>query len=138
MRDLLLTEDDVVDAMAAHLTADGWTIIRALRTTEQGVDLEAVRGDERLLLEAKGGRSLNSRSARFGDNFTTVQQRDHVAKAVAVACALRSRDPGASVAIALPDTPTHRRRVEAVRYALGLLRVSAYVVHPDRRVEQLA
>lgn len=35
-----MTEDDVVDAVAKHLTADGWTILHALRTTEQGIDFD--------------------------------------------------------------------------------------------------
>jgi hypothetical protein len=132
-----LTENDVVDAVAEHLKSAGWTITQVLRTTEQGVDLIATRGAERLLLEAKGRTSLSVTSARYGKGFDTSQQRDHVAKAVAVACALRSCEPGSRVGIAFPDTPTHRNRIEAVKFALGLLSVWAYIVRQDRTVEQV-
>lgn len=95
------------------------------------------RGDERLILEAKGGTSTKEASARYQKGFTTSQQRDHVAKAVAKACELRSKEPKSSVAIAFPDTLTHRRRIEAVAPALKTLSVCAYVVHSDLRVERI-
>jgi len=132
-----LSENDVVDAVATFLTQQKWSVTQALRTTEQGVDLIAKRGTERLLLEAKGGTSTSVTSARWGKPFTTSQQRDHVAKAVAVACELRSREPDARVVIAFPDSRTHRARIEAVRYALEQLGISAFLVGPDLTVEQL-
>lgn len=132
-----MTENDVVDAVAKHLTMDGWKILQALRTTEQGIDLVMARGDERVVLEAKGGTSTKEASARDREGFTPSQQRDHVAKAVAKACELRSKEPDSCVAIAFPDTLTHRRRIEAVGRALNTLCVWAYVVHPDLRVERI-
>ena len=59
-----LSENDVVDAVATFLTQQKWSVTQALRTTEQGVDLIAKRGTERLLLEAKGGTSTSVTSAR--------------------------------------------------------------------------
>jgi hypothetical protein len=104
-----LTENDIVDAMAKHLSADGWRITNTCRTTEQGIDLIAIRDNERLVLEAKGGTSSKEGTRRFAKGFSPGQQADHVAKAVFVACKLRSREPESRVAIAFPDTPTHRR-----------------------------
>ena len=132
-----LTENDIVEAMAKHLTAERWRVSHMCQTTEQGIDLIATRGDERLVLEAKGGGSSKEGTRRFGMPFTNNQQGDHVAKAVFVACKLRSKEPKSRVAIAFPDTPTHRRCINSVATALERLAVWAYVVHSDLRVEQI-
>src|SRR5581483_6645697 len=110
------------------LKADGWSVSKTCLTTEQGIDLIATRGDQRLVLEAKGGGSSKEGTRRFGMPFSTGQQADHVAKAVFTACKLRSREPRSSVAIAFPDTPTHRRCINDVKSALKRLTVLAFIV----------
>ncbi len=49
-------EGNVQAAVVRHLAAEGWDIHRVADTSsrERGVDIDAVRGPERLLVEVKG------------------------------------------------------------------------------------
>jgi hypothetical protein len=134
---LRMTENDVVDAVASYLKAEGWTVTKTCTTEQRGIDLIAERGNEGLFLEAKGGTSSKEGTGRYGKGFSTNQQRDHVANAVLTALKLRSSEPKSRVAIAFPDTSTHRRHITAAADALKTLLIWAYVVHPDHRVERV-
>jgi len=134
---LRMTENDVVDAVAKHLKAEGWTITNTCTTEQRGIDLTAERGNEGLFLEAKGGTSSKEGTGRYGKGFSTNQQRDHVANAVLTALKLRSSETRPQVAIAFPDTPSHRRHLTAAADALKTLSIWAYIVHPDQRVERI-
>ena len=67
-REVPLTENQVIDAVAAHLAVAGWTIVKKLTTVEQGTDIIAERADpvRRLHVEAKGGTSSKDHTERFG------------------------------------------------------------------------
>jgi hypothetical protein len=134
---LRMTENDVVDAVAKHLKAEGWTVTKTCTTEQRGIDLIAERGNEGLVLEAKGGTSSKEGTGRYGKGFSTNQQRDHVANAVLTALKLHSSETKPQVAIAFPDTPSHRRHITAAADALKTLSIWAYVVHPDQRVERI-
>ncbi len=58
----MLTENDVVVATSRFLKEAGFQIEQALSTKERGVDLIATRGNERILVEAKGATSSKSGS----------------------------------------------------------------------------
>lgn len=49
----LVTEDQVKAAVRSHLEADGW-VVSVAWGRERGIDIQASRGDERLIIEAKG------------------------------------------------------------------------------------
>ncbi len=68
----MLTENDVVRAVAHYLSQDGYEIVSQLSTLEHGIDIEAVsvKSGKRLLAEAKGGTSSKQTTRRFGKPFS--------------------------------------------------------------------
>ena len=90
----LLTEDEVKEAAAAHLTSMGWSVAVAWGHT-RGIDIEASRDDERLVLEAKGEVSLQPQQVNYflGAVGELVQ---------------RMSDPTSRYGLALPDNRQYR------------------------------
>ncbi|HEY4268740.1 MAG TPA: hypothetical protein VGM94_11160 [Galbitalea sp.] len=126
----MLYEDDVVNAVAAHLRADGWQIESTALATQHGDDIVATRGGERLVVEAKGEGSSKTHTSKFGQAFNQGQASTHVG--VAVLRSLRVVSEGASIAaIALPDNAAHRREVNRVAAALSMVGVLVLWVDQD-------
>ena len=138
----MLTENDVVQAVARHLATEGYRVDKVLSTVERGVDVVAVHlaTDEQLLVEAKGGTSSKAGSACFGKPFTRNQAKTHVSVAFYSAAKLRQRHSteGARVALAFPDDANHRALVEDISSALGVLRITVFFVDAARRVTALS
>lgn len=135
----MLTEDDVVNAVCAHLTSIGYKIKRKSATTERGDDIMAVRrrSPTALYIEAKGETSNRRTSNRYGMPFSRSQCRDHVANAFYTAARMvskRTLPKGASVGIALADTRLHREFVENVQEAIHRLGIGVFWVASDRTV----
>lgn len=130
----MLTENDVVAAVCVHLEARGWAILSRCDTGQRGIDVVAQRGDQRLLVEAKGGTSSKANTARFGKAFNTAQTSDHVANAVFTAMELASSEPQAIVAVALPNDSPHLRLVDGIEPMLERLGIGAFWVGEDRDV----
>ena len=100
----MITENDVVRAVADHLKVQGYRIDRQLSTLERGTDIDAVhlsRG-ERLLVEAKGSTSSKVGSSRFGKPFSLSQAKSHVSVAFYYGATLvqRHAQEGTRVALA--------------------------------------
>lgn len=123
-----LTENDVVNAVARHLEATGWSIAQVLTTSDRGVDLVAERNGVRLHVEAKGATSSKKTSRRYGMGFERKQVFDHVAKAVHTALAVVARGNGTRAALAVPDDQHHRHFVGMVSPALARLEVATFFV----------
>jgi hypothetical protein len=93
-----VTEDAVKRAVAAVLEADGWTVdVRWGR--DRGIDLDARRGSQRLIIEAKGEAPAGPQQVSYflGALGELVQ---------------RMSDPAARYALALPDHPQYRGLVQ--------------------------
>ncbi len=135
-----MTENDVVEAVAKHLTLNGYRVDRQLTTIEQGIDIEAVHlaTGRRLLVEAKGGTSSKEATNRFGKPFSRNQARSHVS--VALYCAARLRQEygseSAKIALALPDDESHRSLVEKISESLRQLEIAVFLVAEDRTVNE--
>ena len=131
----MLTENDVVDAVARHLQRNGWRIECTSSTHERSHDILATKGETTLAIEAKGETSSDPGSSRFGKPFDSGQKRSHVAvalyKAACVFSATRYRP-----AIALPATDRHLTLIEAARAALEKLHVTVFLVDDDRTVRE--
>ena len=94
----------------------------------------AVKGDERLLVEAKGAGSSKATTKRYGEHFTGNQVGSHIG--VAVVRALRWASNGnARPSLAFPDNPHHRARVDAIAPALAHVGIGLFWVSEDRQVE---
>jgi hypothetical protein len=100
----VLTANDVVQAVAAHLRNKRYRVDRVCSTSERGPDIDAVHPStgKRLLVEGKGGTSSKPGTRRFDKGFNRSQARSHVA--VAFYCVARLQQghslEGAQVALA--------------------------------------
>jgi hypothetical protein len=131
----MLTENDVIAAVAKFLVRNGYTITATCTTSQRGIDIEATHPKRgRLLVEAKGETSSKAGTNRHGRPFERKQVRHHVARALYTAAVLAQANPGAWVAIALPSTPVHREMVRNVSAALRRLRITVYLVSGAGRV----
>lgn len=124
-----MTENEVVDSVERWLTQGGWTVGGACRNTQRGDDLAAVLGDgSRLYVECKGAVSLHGNDLDSWKNA-----------AMAVFGAIKDTEelrPGASHAIAVPDTQAYRRTIGGLNDFFVRQRVSIFWVLPDGRVQQ--
>src|SRR6478752_7148048 len=118
----LLSEDDVVRAVMAHLEADGWKIESFALSHQRGDDIVATRGGETLVIEAKGEGSSRAGSRRHGLAFDRRQVGTHVSVAVGRAMRTVSRG-GAIAAVALPSNELHRAEIGRIAPALRLMGV---------------
>ncbi len=129
----LIYEDDVVRATMRYLKGDGWSIESYSLAHQHGDDIVATRGDERLVVEAKGAGSSKEGTRRFGEAFTRNQVRSHVS--VAVHRALRVWSSGGAMAgLAFPDDAYHRSMVAPIQPALTQLGVTVFWVSADGQV----
>lgn len=89
-----LSEDEVKTAIEAHLRDDGWDVNVAWGRA-RGIDIDAHRGSERLILEAKGAVALQPQQVNYflGALGELLQRMD---------------DPTATYGLALPDNSQYR------------------------------
>jgi len=136
----MLSEDDVVETVAAHLEGHGYRIETKATTRERGYDIVAKRESPlaTIYVEAKGETSNRQGSARYGQPFSSAQCRDHVANAFYAAAAVLSKSKEAMEtrsSIALAVTPGHRKCVERIQGALDELKIGVFWVHASRDVQ---
>lgn len=132
----MLTENDVVEAVAGHLKDQGWEIIETADTHQRGHDILARRDGIDLVVEAKGG-TTSKNTPRRGLPFDSSQKHDHVAKALYKVAQIFSegrRRPG----IALPSDDRHRKLVKDILPALESLRVLVFLVDEERTVQEVS
>lgn len=129
-----LTENDVVAAVCRYLEEKGAQITTRASTLERGPDIVAVIGDREMTVEAKGETSSKPGSNRYGKRFSSSQVRVHVARAFFTATAATGDGTRLS-AMAFPDTPMHRGRVEEIAYGIEVLDLGVFWVSDDGSVE---
>ena len=90
-----LSEDAIKSVLEGWLMRSGWTAVRVARARAPGVDVEALRGTERWLIEVKGHGSLSAMRVNYflGALGELLQRMD---------------DPAARYSICLPDLPQFR------------------------------
>jgi len=94
----LLGEDEVKTAVRDHLQAQGYKVTVA-KLEQHGVDIEATKGSDRILIEAKGEVPSRQQQGNYflGALGELIQRMD---------------DPGARYGLALPDNKRYRGLVE--------------------------
>jgi hypothetical protein len=126
-----------VEAVCLDLENRGWTIESRLLTTQRGPDIRAVRGRQRLLVEAKGEGSSKRGSRRYGSTFNRNQMRTHIGAAILTALKVAGQRQVQS-GIALPDNVHHREVLGDARMPLQEVGVVLFWVSEDGvRVEGL-
>lgn len=136
-------EGNVVAALARHLQANGWTIqsVADTATKQHGVDLIAAQGPRRLLIEAKGYPSKSysdPRRAQERKRTSPTTQAGHwLSSALSSAMKHRDVDPGAEIAVALPDFSRYRKLLRARQRSLIALRFDVYLIAEDDSVQHI-
>ena len=69
----MLTENDVIDAVVAHLESEGWSRVSVSQTDRQGIDILMRCNNTTFAIEAKGGTSSKPGTSRYGQPFNTNQ-----------------------------------------------------------------
>ena len=129
----MLYEDQVVDAVCTQLEADGWHIQSRAHAHQHGDDIVAVRGDERLVVEAKGAGSSKEGTRRYGSSFDRGQVKTHVGVAVLRALGVASERTARS-AVAFPEDRNHRDVAGRIVPALAAAGVGVFWVDDDCNV----
>ena len=132
----MLTENQVVDAVEAHLVRTGWTAVSKASILQHGPGILAGRDGRRLVVEAKGATSSKEWTARFFRPFAGKQVRTHISVALYTCLCWRDdpKNTGDVVAIALPDTSTHRTKAEHMAPPLAALNIRVFWVSEDGTV----
>lgn len=127
-------EGNVVDALADHLTAQGWAIDSKAdtRSKARGVDIQASRGGRVLMIEVKGYPSKEYRDPlRAGETKRTQpsnQAQQWYSHALLAALRLQTKNPDARVALAFADFPRYRTLFEETRSGLKRLGVTVFFI----------
>ncbi|MFE7947978.1 hypothetical protein [Streptomyces sp. NPDC057426] len=112
-------EDRVTDTFRTWLLAEGWTPVDP---TDRWTDLEAVRGEERLICEAKGRTSEKGIDADIA--YGQLLRR------------MTSQDPHTRYALVVPSSSV-KAAARVPAHVRQLLRIDAYEVTDGNRVCRL-
>ena len=132
-----LTENDVVQAIAAHLQSQGDKLVQQRTTDQRGIDVIAESPETTWYIEAKGATSSKKGTSRYGKSFDTGQINSHVSRAIYTAMKIAGIRPAGDrtrVALGLPENLGHRKMVAPVRESLGQLGIAVFWVDADLRV----
>jgi len=130
----VLTENDVVESVKRALEARHWSIVSFSSTAQTGIDIHASRNGMNLYIEAKGITSSKDASSRFGKVQTGSQMFISVAAALLKTSELRTSEPTAAIAIALPDHPRMSDRINRIAAVLKAAGIGVLWVASDGTV----
>jgi Holliday junction resolvase-like predicted endonuclease len=134
-------EGNVVEALAKHLVAQGWTIVAKANThsKERGVDIHAAHDSRILLVEAKGYPSKFYRdplkATEQKPTNPTNQAQQWYSHALLKVMRLQTKHPDAIVALAFPDFPRYRTLFEETRQGLEKLGIALMLLRENGQVE---
>jgi PAS domain-containing protein len=134
-------EGNVQARIAAYLIAQGWDLLHAADTAtrQHGKDLFLGRDEDQLSIVIKGCPSkLHAHGEKQGTPKSTHpsrQARTWFAEAILKTLEDQVAEPGAAVAVGLPDMPPYRRLLARTATALHRLGIGIYVVCEDGRVQ---
>jgi Holliday junction resolvase-like predicted endonuclease len=133
-----LTEDFAVLAYIDYLKSDGWTIVSHCLGRQRGTDIVASKGNQKLLVEAKGARGNQADKNVVRRIFDSGQVKDHLGKAIVKVLELRLKHNGATLVVLHTGTDLVRKIVDPVGKQLkASMGIEFAFVKPDRRVSHL-
>jgi Holliday junction resolvase-like predicted endonuclease len=136
----LLDENDVVDAVCAHLESQGYGLVQRCTTNDRGIDIIAKHPAHsgNLMVEAKGAKSSKPGSPRYGQNYRKPEVFDRVAKGFYTAASMHAnRQNGDQVALAYPDTDLFQEYLLPIKPVVKQLGIQIFMVREDRSVYML-
>lgn len=134
---IMITENQIIDAVADYLETEGWTIKQKLTTSQPGFDIIANKNGLLYYIEAKGGTSSKNTSARFGLPFNSAQAKSHIGQALWKTGEALTQNPSAKYGIALPDEPCHRTSIEKIASMIKLCGITIFWVGVDLKTRCL-
>ena len=131
----MLTENEVVASVTQFLEQHGYTVDKALTTSQQGIDIEATAASgKKCYVEAKGATSSKPGTKRFGLEFNSNQIKTHIGVALLKSFQTLELHPNAEVVIALPGNNGHRRVINSMYMPIKNSGIKVYFVDPDGEV----
>jgi hypothetical protein len=132
-------EGNVQSRLVTHLVAHGWSIVQVADTArqERGIDIDAKRDGQRLLIEVKGWPSTTyARGERAGQlkPARPNTQATHWFAEAFTTLIRRGAEPDTRLAIGLPDMPRYRALLGEAAWALQPLDITVYLVTADGTV----
>ena len=125
----MLDENEVVEILAKHLSEQGYEIKQKLSTKQKGIDVIAQKGNECLMIEAKGETSSREGSQRYGKPYTASQVFDRVAKGVYTAIKTAEESASHEVScLAFPDSKLFREYLSSVISPLKTVGIVVFMV----------
>ncbi len=127
-------EGNIQAVVVRHLAAEGWSIHRVADTSsrERGVDIDASRGSERLLVEVKGYPSATyvggANQGRPKATGAALQGRHYFGGAILSGMLMRNAHPDARIVLAFPDVETYRTLVARTVEPLSLAGLELWLV----------
>ena len=134
------SEGNVQAALVRRLAVDGWHIRRvaSMATSEPGVDIEADRDGQRLLVEVEGyPSSFYARGERQGQAKPTsppLQARANFSNALLTGLILRAEHPDAERVLAFPAFETYQTLARRTAMPLALAGTRIWIVDTDNGV----
>jgi len=129
------TEEHTQALLVEWLKGEGWTVVRAANTAtrEQGVDVVAERGDERLGIEVKGFPSryyvVGPKKGLVKPTTPVEQAKKWFCHALVPAMRLRTREPETRSVMCFPDFPVYRRFYEETASSLRAAAIEVWFVN---------
>jgi hypothetical protein len=137
-------EGNVQAAVVRHLATGGWHIRRVAGTasSEHGIDVEADRHSERILIEVKGYPGTTyARGERKGQTKTTTaaptQARTYFSNALLAGLLMRAEGEIARVALVFPDVPTFSNLGRRVVGPLQTIGIEVWLVRENGNLIEL-
>lgn len=134
----MITENEVVEAVAKYLIFTGFKVKQKLLSSEKGDDIVAFCPKRKVYvhIEAKGETSAVKSSKRYGKPFNVSQVKDHVANAFYRAAKMLGNKTHMEIliGIALPDNTLHRETVNHIMPSLKILSIEVFWVNSDLSV----
>lgn len=134
-------EGHVQDALAVHLTSEGWNVREAADTESKapGIDLLATKDHRWLAIEVKGyPNSTYDHGSKRGQPKPTQpasQARQWFSHALLGMMLLRDKRPDAEIAICFPRYKTYENLIARTKVSFDLLGFGVYFVEETGAVE---
>jgi hypothetical protein len=128
------SEDEIVIKLIEHLKQNGWTIESHCLGQKQGNDIVALKGNSRLIVEAKGAKAGNNSPTKRREYFDSGQIKTHFGKAIVKVLDEKYLNPKCKFAIAHPDDIDIRKTIGNLTPFLKTLGIIHYWISADGTV----
>jgi hypothetical protein len=129
-----LTEDMVIDYLSKWLQKNGWKILEQSKGHVHGIDLKASRGNEVLIVEAKGSSGNPQSHVTKRIKFDCGQIKTHFGKALVKTLEERPANPNATFAIAQPDNNDIRKCLQNVIHEVKKFGIKIFWVESSNKI----